>query len=184
MKTQGEFEIKSLSFPDDGKVPNHPTYPLLIYKHVFDASDNIEQVLNANNWGNSWRGGVFAYHHYHSNAHEVLVVDTGHAELHLGGVQGEQVYVEKGDVLVLPAGFGHKFVEGSDNFAVVGAYPNGAVFDLCTGDPNERERHLSNIKTVSKHNPILYLVKMDPCSHYGKVKTQPLWRPCFYVCFG
>lgn len=152
MKSQGQIDIKTYSYANDGKIPNHPSFSLLHYKNVFEIGDEIEAVLTANHWRNTWHGGVFDYHHYHSNSHEVLVVDAGHATLHVGGVQGEEVFVERGDVLILPAGFGHKYVDGSDDFAVIGAYPDGVAYDLCTGDPIESERNLQVIKDVPKPN--------------------------------
>ncbi|MBO0994440.1 cupin domain-containing protein [Bacillus sp. SD088] len=73
------------------------------------------------------------YHHYHSNTHEVLAVVSGWANLQLGGEKGVEVKVTKGDVIVLPAGTGHKLIEKSPEFGVVGAYPNGNKYDFCYG---------------------------------------------------
>lgn len=55
---------------------------------------------------------------------------TGNALLQLGGQNGEKLHVRPGDVIVLPAGTGHISLSHSDDFAVVGAYPNGAEPDL------------------------------------------------------
>lgn len=49
--------------------------------------------LEANGWGGTWVWQVFAYHHYHPNAHEALAVVSGHAELMLGGRKGQRVSV-------------------------------------------------------------------------------------------
>ena len=76
-------------------------------------------------WGGTWVDGVFDFHHFHSTSHEVLAVVAGRATLELGGPQGEAFEVAAGDVLVLPAGTGHRRATARDGFTVVGAYPAG-----------------------------------------------------------
>ncbi|MBG9782936.1 cupin domain-containing protein [Shouchella lehensis] len=156
MRDISEITLQQHFFPDDGRIPNHPHYPFVRYPAVFDKTDAIEEVLERNHWRNTWRGSVFDYHHYHSNAHEVLVVAEGDAMLHIGGASGEELHVAIGDVLLLPAGTGHKFIRGSHSFTVVGAYPNGTAYNLCTGDPIEKDKHIQQIAAVPKpsHDPI------------------------------
>ncbi len=61
----------------------------------------------------------------------------------------EQLSFPTGDVLVLPAGTGHKRVGSSDDFLVVGAYPRGQEdYDLLRGDPAELEEAVANIERV------------------------------------
>ncbi len=90
-------------------------------------------------WGGSWVDGVFGFHHYHSTSHEVLGVIQGQATLELGGPQGRAVEVSTGDVVVLPAGTGHRLASSDQGFTVVGAYPEGQEgHDLLRGeDPAE-----------------------------------------------
>ncbi len=104
MKRQDEVKVQALYFMDDGSIPNNSQFPLLIYKNVMEAEEEAMQVLYQNHWSNAWRNGVFPYHHYHSNSHEVLVVDSGSALLQMGGENGEQLEYQQGDVFILPAG--------------------------------------------------------------------------------
>ncbi|UOQ68676.1 cupin domain-containing protein [Hymenobacter volaticus] len=128
-------------FQDDGRIPNS-RYPLLVYRKALKTGPAgaswLEQHFAANNWTNSWRNGVFPYHHYHSTSHEVLGVYSGTALLHLGGEKGKQLQVAAGDILVIPAGVGHKKIEASEDFGVVGAYPDGRSYDVLRGEPGER----------------------------------------------
>ena len=145
------METLKLNFPDEGIIPNSPL-PLLVYKGAFEAgeslADDMENRFAANNWTNSWRDGVYPYHHYHSITHEVVGIYSGHAQLHMGGEAGEVVEVQAGDVLVIPAGVGHKKISASDDFGVVGAYPDGRDFDLMTGQEDERPRADERIAQV------------------------------------
>ena len=139
-------------FEDDGSIPNSK-YPLLVYHGAFTGSGRegaawLEKCFAENNWTNSWRNGVFPYHHYHSITHEVLGVYAGSALLHMGGERGDKLHVTAGDVLVIPAGVGHKKLEASADFAVVGAYPDGRDYDILRGEPGDRPRALENIRKV------------------------------------
>src|SRR5690606_28246148 len=134
-------------FKDDGRIPNSKL-PLLIYRGVLSDKEDASKVIDvfeANNWTNSWDNGIYSYHHYHSTSHEVLGVYAGSALLHLGGESGERLRVKAGDVIIIPAGVGHKKLEASNDFAVVGAYPEGRDWDVLKGNPGERPRADENI---------------------------------------
>jgi uncharacterized protein YjlB len=113
------------------------------------SSSRCKELLAKNGWSGAWVNGVFSYHHYHSNAHEVLCVMSGEASIALGGPEGTTVEVKAGDVLVIPAGVGHRNVGPSSDFAVLGAYPQGQEsYDLRTGAEGERPEVLENIRNV------------------------------------
>ena len=137
---------------DDGSIPNNK-YPLLVYQNVFDlrgskGGDWLEERFAANNWTNTWRWGVYPFHHYHSNTHEVLGVFSGSALLHLGGEAGEKTSVQAGDLIVIPAGVSHKCIRHSEDFTVVGAYPGGLEPDLNKGEKGDRPKADENIASV------------------------------------
>lgn len=139
--------IQFLFFQDDGSIPNNPNLPAAIYKKALEP-DKMEDVFRQHKWSNSWINGVLHEHHYHSNTHEVLGVLTGRATLLLGGADGQVIEVESGDVLVLPAGTGHKCIKAHEKFSVIGAYPNGMDYNMKYGRPDERPEVIDKIKQV------------------------------------
>lgn len=141
-------DVKTLFFTDDGTIPNHPSWPVLLYVGKLKEPQDALDVFEQNGWTNGWKNGVFDYHHYHSNTHEVLGVMSGEAVLLLGGEDGVSVTVSKGDVIVLPAGTGHKCIGCSTDFKVAGAYPNGMDHNLKKGEPDDRPAVLDDIMLV------------------------------------
>ncbi|NJO08109.1 MAG: cupin domain-containing protein [Chloroflexaceae bacterium] len=146
------LQTQPYRFTDDGTIPNNARLPLLVYAQALppEAIDSAgcTAFLARNGWHGAWTDGVFPYHHYHSTAHEVLAVISGNATLHLGGEEGTMLSVQTGDVLVIPAGVGHRNHDSSNDFKVVGAYPDEQEWDLCTGKPEERPGVLDNIRQV------------------------------------
>jgi len=145
------MEPLTLRFADDGAIPNHPRFPALLYRGVEDAAggpDACEAMFERNGWEPRWRAGVFPFHHFHSTAHEALGVVRGTATVRLGGPGGEAVQLAAGDVVVLPAGTGHKRESDDPEFLVVGAYPPGQDWDLRRGDPAEHDEVVANIARV------------------------------------
>src|SRR5829696_7657262 len=119
-------------------IPNHPRFPVLVYRGVDAARegpDTAKRLFAEHGWVGAWVDGVFDFHHFHSTSHEVLAVVAGRATIELGGPQGQAFEVEHGDVLVLPAGTGHRRATQRNGFTVVGAYPVGQEdYDLLRGD--------------------------------------------------
>lgn len=159
-----------LLFKDDGQIPNS-RLPLLIYKNVFELRGDegaswLEQRFREQNWTNSWRNGIYPYHHYHSTSHEVLGVYSGSAMVHLGGEQGQKVKIGAGDIIIIPAGVGHKNL-GGENLGVVGAYPDGRSWDINTGKPGERP-------AIDRNIAALPIPQTDPIT--GKNGLPQIWK--------
>lgn len=164
--------IEEHRFTDDGHVPNNPALPLIVYRAVLDigpgAAAACEALFAGNDWSAAWHNGIYAQHHYHSTAHEVLGITAGSVQVRLGGEGGKTVALRAGDVVVIPAGVAHKNEGASPDLLVVGAYPGGKSPDMCRPGAQQRERALRNIAEVA-------LPARDPV--YGK--TGPLvarWR--------
>ena len=145
-------------FADDGAIPNSPL-PALVYHGVEAAADagTCEALFGANEWGGHWRSQILYEHHFHSTAHEALGIVAGRASVMLGGPEGERLEIRTGDVLVLPAGTGHRRLDSSDDLLVVGAYPPGQEWDMRYGDAGEHDEVLANIAAVAlpETDPVL-----------------------------
>ena len=120
-----------------GEIPNHPRWPLLVYPGAVeirapDPAHTFEELFERNGWPPAWRNGVYPFHHFHSNAHEVLGVYSGEVTVRFGGDGGVDLVARPGDVLVLPAGTGHKKLSALGALGVVGAYPAGQRPDTRT----------------------------------------------------
>jgi len=148
----GEATIELYRLADDGAIPNNAALPLIVYRGALppsgDTAGQCEKLFARNGWSGGWRSSIFAYHHYHSTTHEVLGIASGQACVQFGGDGGESVEVRAGDVVVVPAGVGHKRESASADLVVVGAYPDGRAPDLNTGRSGERPDVLANIALV------------------------------------
>ena len=157
--------IVSLRFKRNENFPNS-RLPVLIYEAAFQfpmqknkASVIAEKIFSRNGWSNSWRNGIYDFHHYHSNTHECMAICAGKAIVIIGGPKGKRIKLESGSLLILPAGVGHKCVKASDDFLCVGAYPQGMDYDMNKGTAKELKTTLKKIKDVP-------LPKKDPV--FGK----------------
>lgn len=145
--------VEQLSFPPSEGIPNNPRLPVILRHGVSTIVDDpaaCEELFEGNGWGGTWRDGVFPFHHFHSNAHEVLGIVSGSATVLLGGPGGRELEITAGDVVVLPAGTGHKREDVSVGLVVVGGYPAGQEnYDLRRGDPSELDEVTVNIAAVA-----------------------------------
>jgi uncharacterized protein YjlB len=133
-----ERKASTFRFKDDGIIPNHPKWPLIIYHGAvrfpkkLDPAAMFEELFESNGWGDSWRDGIYDYVHYHSRIHEVLGIARGEGKVQFGGSRGRTLKLKAGDVAILPAGTGHQCLSASKNFLVIGAYPPLGKYDECT----------------------------------------------------
>jgi uncharacterized protein YjlB len=145
-------EPLAYTFADDGEIPNNPALPVLIYTQAVDLHGDpviaLEHLFAANRWPPDWRDGIYDYHHYHSTAHEVLGIARGQVKVRLGGEKGHDFALQAGDVVVLPAGTGHKCLSASGDLLVIGAYPPGQEWDVLRGAPSDRPGALGRIRRV------------------------------------
>jgi uncharacterized protein YjlB len=163
-----------LAFFDDGIIPNNPRFPLAIYRGAvrlsearYDPAIVIDTLFEVNGWSRSWRDTVYDFVHYHSQIHEVMGVARGFAMLEFGGIKGRKLRMKEGDVAVLPAGTGHRLIQASRDFLVVGAYPESGTYDECT-DTRDRVEAAQRVAKCRKPTT-------DPV--FGKSGPLPnLWR--------
>lgn len=135
----------------DGAIPNHPRWPLLVYPGAVvvegpDPAAAFEALFARNHWPGAWRNGIFPFHHYHSDGHEALGIYSGEVTVQFGGDAGVTLSAKPGDVIVLPAGTGHKKLASRGMLGVVGAYPEGRHPATCVPP---LARYGNSVKTVA-----------------------------------
>ena len=166
-------KLHTVRFKDDGLVPNHPRWPLVIYRSAVilgegrDPAAVTEDLFVSNRWGDTWRDGIYHYVHYHSRIPEVLGVARGKGRVRFGGNKGRIFTLKAGDVAILPAGTGHQRLSAHVDFFVVGAYPPAGTYDECT----EVEDRPKALKTI----PRVPVPRKDPvCGTQGPLAR--LWK--------
>ncbi|GKU05789.1 cupin protein [Fusarium langsethiae] len=129
--------------------------PLLHYHGAFQrpiSASKIEAHLTSIGAVKpQWRYAMYSQTHFHSTSHEVLCISHGRARLCFGGEENDgrvEPVVEQGDVVIVPAGVGHRLLEDLDGgFEMVGSYPQGCDWDMCYGKKGE-ETKVSAIKKL------------------------------------
>ncbi|MEX6506567.1 cupin domain-containing protein [Jiella sp. M17.18] len=127
------MNVETHRFEPDSTMPNSQ-FPLIVMPGAIAGGDASPEAMAARFQGNGWQGTwtytVFDYWHYHIEGHEVLGCVRGEATVGFGGEDGARIEMRQGDVVIVPAGVGHKRLSATPDFAVVGAYPpgqNGAI---------------------------------------------------------
>ncbi|KAM5356658.1 hypothetical protein ACJ41O_003304 [Fusarium nematophilum] len=136
--------------PSHNLIPNTSiqSKPLLIYHSAFKppiSPSRIESHLSSVGVVSpQWRYTMYSTTHFHSTTHEVLSVSRGRAYLCFGGEENEgrvETLVEEGDVIIVPAGVGHRLLEDVEGgFEMVGSYPPGKSWDMCYGKEGEGKK--------------------------------------------
>ncbi|WP_442864838.1 hypothetical protein [Bosea sp. NBC_00550] len=98
--------VTALHLEERDGVPNNPRLPVLVYEAAFspetpDLAAAMEKRFAENGWPPQWRNGIYDFHHYHSQGHEVLGIAAGSADITLGGPCGRDLTIRAGDVLLL-----------------------------------------------------------------------------------
>jgi uncharacterized protein YjlB len=129
-------DVETHPIPANGRLPNNPHLPLLVYRGVLDLAGDpaagCEALFARHGWPGAWRNGIFGHDHFHATMHEVLGIVRGRVRVLFGGDGALETEVAAGDVVVIPAGVAHRNLGASRDLLVVGAYPGGGYPDTTT----------------------------------------------------
>ena len=108
-------------------------YRTLLNTCLPHKAETFERVFRAHGWRGTWRDSIDTSCHFHADAHEVVGIARGHVDVELGGAGDRAVRLTAGDLVMLPAGVGHRRVRASPNLLVVGVSPAGQhKYNICT----------------------------------------------------
>jgi len=161
-----KYDLQTYRFEGDGETPNNPRLPLLVYRGAVppdgagDPAAWFERTFAAHGWVDGWRNGIYPFLHFHTATHEVLGIARGRATVEFGGAGGRALAVTAGDVVVLPAGIGHKRLDASADLLVVGAYPRNCRFDQKQPGQMDHEAACAAVRAAP-------LPEMDPLDGSG-----------------
>ncbi len=145
------IESKQITIAALPPFPNS-AHPVLLYEQALAAdsatADAFEALFARHGWQGIWVNGVYAFDHYHAQAHEALGCARGWVRVRLGGPQGQEVTLRAGDAVILPAGTGHRRMASSADFLIVGAYPPGQSPDMERGDAKRLDACVASIRNV------------------------------------
>ncbi|KAK7916834.1 hypothetical protein PG985_010442 [Apiospora marii] len=118
------LRVSKHQIPAHHRIPNTSIQqkPLLHYHSAFSSEDtetniasSIESHLKSVGVVDpQWRYTMYSTTHFHSTTHELLCIAQGGARLCFGGEANPgrvEASVRKGDVVLVPAGVGHRLLE-------------------------------------------------------------------------
>lgn len=191
MVTINRVKPQKFVFEDDGEVPNS-TLPVHLYEGVLDfhdltreqAEEAINQLVATNGWYRDWTYYVYPSLHYHSTAHEGLIVFQGRATIQIGGKNGRMFTVKTGDVVIVPAGVGHERILASatdderrkeiEEFIVFGVYPKGQKWDFISEEPNVEDGALQ------LRDPAVKAAAIERIARVPVPATDPILSECIF----
>ncbi|KAF5121862.1 putative protein YjlB [Metarhizium anisopliae] len=172
--------------------PNNPL-PVLHYRGVLPleaTEDMATKFLTANTWEKRGAWGHIGIRHFHPNTHEcygttvstleaedvgrliLAGIVSGRSTMLLGKINdgtGVHVQVQRGDVIVLPAGTAHSSIESTPDYFYIGVYPRRHPRWVNEHGKTPATHFRSTIRAVE-------MPEEDPV--YGKDgPLLKLWRP-------
>ncbi len=157
-----ELKIETHHLQAGDGIPNN-RFPLVVYRGALSGGslnpNGCAALFHQNGWQGTWLNGVFSYWHYHLHSHEVLGCVAGSARVGFGGDHGIATDFSAGDVVVIPAGVGHKRWSQQPGFLVVGGYPpgqNGAITSAGDIDLETAMREITAVPAPAS-DPVLGL---------------------------
>lgn len=121
------LKVSQHQIPAFQKIPNTSIQgkPLMIYHSAFPqaGASQIESHLSkVGVVSPQWRYTMYSDTHFHSTTHEVLAIASGSARCCFGGESNPdrvEPTLQKGDVVIVPAGVGHRLLEDYGGFQVM-----------------------------------------------------------------
>lgn len=146
------MDIKRIKITPDKPFPGNEI-ELQLYRAVFNNDQTeldakFRKLFSNYGWSIPWINGVYGFHHFHAEAHEVLGCAAGWVVVQIGGPNGPKFKLTAGDAMLIPAGVAHKNIDSSADYSILGSYPHGQEPDLRRGNPDEWNEVLNKISLV------------------------------------